>query len=152
MPQVKPERTGWRDEALSRRHRYWGFDVPAIDIDFLMLEYDRGRPVALIEYKRETAGALRLEEMQEHSSYQALMRLADRLPVFVVRYAADLAWFDVAPLNSAAFRQVPGLTHWSEAEYVRFLYRLRGRTIAGPVLAWLTQFAGQWPDSTREQA
>lgn len=37
-----PERTGWRDENLSRRHREWGFHCPAVDLGFLLIEYDTG--------------------------------------------------------------------------------------------------------------
>ena len=37
MAEVRPERTGWRDEKLSQRHRMWGWDCPAVDIDFLLL-------------------------------------------------------------------------------------------------------------------
>ena len=55
MPEVRAERTGWRDEELSQEHRKWGFDCPTVDIDFLMLEYDTGRASALVEYKNEHA-------------------------------------------------------------------------------------------------
>jgi len=30
------ERTGFRDEALSRRHREWGINCPAVDVDWLL--------------------------------------------------------------------------------------------------------------------
>ena len=48
---VAPERTGWRDEKISLRHRMWGFDCPAVDVDFVMVEFDRARVVAIVEYK-----------------------------------------------------------------------------------------------------
>jgi len=50
MREVRPERTGWRDLELSKRHRQWGWDCPGIDLDFLFLEYDRGKAVAIVEY------------------------------------------------------------------------------------------------------
>ena len=48
---VKKERNGWRDEAISLRHRLWGWDCPCVDIDFLLIEFDKSLPVALVEYK-----------------------------------------------------------------------------------------------------
>ena len=54
MMDAKAENTFWRDGALSLRHKKWGYDLPALDMDFLMIEYDHGIPVALIEYKLET--------------------------------------------------------------------------------------------------
>lgn len=39
------ERTGWRDERLSRRHREWGFDCPMVDCDFIAVEFDHKEPV-----------------------------------------------------------------------------------------------------------
>ena len=81
------ERTGWRDERISLRHRQWGDDCPAMDLDFLMLEYDRGKAVAVVEYKHERAAPLRTG----HPSLRALTDLGDRagLPVFVTRYSDD---------------------------------------------------------------
>ena len=35
---VPRERTGWRDEEISRRHRLYGVSCPMIDIDFLVSE------------------------------------------------------------------------------------------------------------------
>lgn len=37
--EVKLEKTCWRDLDLLKRHRVWGWDCPAQDIDFL--EYDK---------------------------------------------------------------------------------------------------------------
>ena len=48
MPEVRAERTGWRDEGLSQEHRKWGFDCPAF-------EYDTECASALVEYKNEHA-------------------------------------------------------------------------------------------------
>lgn len=36
------ERTGWRDEEISARHRIWGVNCPAVDLDFLMGVGDDG--------------------------------------------------------------------------------------------------------------
>lgn len=125
MPQVRPERTGWRDEAISRRHRLYGWDCPAVDIDFLVLEYDAAEPVALVEFKNEHAAFAD----PRHPSYRALRKLADRagVPFFGVRYASDFSWFRVLPLNRRALGRLPAKAVMTEEEWVSFLYRLRGR-------------------------
>lgn len=124
---VSEERTGWRDGRISDRHRQWGYDCPALDIDFLMLEYDAGKAVALVEYKHEDAPEVR----RSHPSIQAVIDLADRagLPAFVVRYADNFASWYVIPLNDharAVFATEGSLT---EAEWVALLYRCRGRSL-----------------------
>lgn len=120
---TRNERTGWRDLGLSARHREWGWDCPAIDIDFL--EYDRGKAVALIEYKHEKAR----QQKPSHPSFRALVDLADRasLPCFAVRYAVDFSWFVVVPLNGIAKDELSERVKMTEDQYVHFLYRLRGR-------------------------
>lgn len=123
---VRAERSGWRDEWMSRRHRdYYGFNCPMVDIDFLVTEYNHGRPVALVEYKHECAA----EMYVTHPSFQALVWLADgrKLPSFLVRYGDKGSWFEATPLNEAARRWVPQAQRMSEIEYVNLLYRLRGR-------------------------
>lgn len=129
---VKQERTGWRDSptgappSISARHRQWGWNCPALDIDFLMLEYDLGCVSALVEYKHEFAAKIRLN----HPSLRAVADLADRasIPALIVRYANDYSWFLVAPLNRVAREFLSGRHLMSEQEYVQLLYRIRGRT------------------------
>ena len=48
MPEVKKERSGWRDLALSLRHKMWGWDCPAVDLDFFFLNTTRGNPLHLL--------------------------------------------------------------------------------------------------------
>ena len=129
--EVKEERTGWRDLGLSERHREWGWDCPALDIDFLMLEYDNGSPVALIEYKHEYAPKQKIK----HPSIKALIRLGTAyrnegqsgIPVFGVRYSDSYSWFKVTPLNVVAGVHLKVATEFTEQEYVEFLYKIRGR-------------------------
>ena len=59
---VKEERSGWRDEMLSQRHRDWGFNCPAIDIDFLLIEYNSAKVKALVEYNMDEAFKLEAPE------------------------------------------------------------------------------------------
>lgn len=122
---VKAERTGWRDQKLSERHRLWGWDCPAVDIDFLMLEYDNGKAVALVEYKHQNAPMQKIT----HPTYQALIDLGNRakIPVFNVRYADNFLWWIVTPLNKIAQHYLPEQKKMTEQEWVAFLYQLRGR-------------------------
>ena len=121
---VRKERTGWRDLALSERHRRWGWNCPAVDLDFLLLEYDRGKAVAIVEYKHERAPL----QFPTHPSYQALIDLGDRagIPVFACRYASDFAWWRAIPLNRTAKLLIAGRKELSEPEWIGFLYRIRG--------------------------
>lgn len=124
MMQTRKERTGWRDEGLSNRHRQWGWDCPACDIDFLMLEYDKGKASAIIEYKNEHAAP----QYASHPTYQAMIDLGDRadIPVLAVRYADNYSWWRVTPLNECAKRYVQKRVELTEIEYVTLLYKIRG--------------------------
>jgi predicted nucleic-acid-binding protein len=129
---VSQERTGWRDRALSLRHRAWGWNCPAVDIDFVMLEYDMGFPVALVEYKHEYAQLVSLS----HPSYKAMADLCDRADIvfFCVRYSLDLTSFKVIPLNAKAKVYLSDRAVMTEVEYVAFLYKMRDREIPESVI------------------
>ena len=131
---VKAERTGWRDLRLSERHRRWGWDCPAVDLDFLFLEYDKGKAVALVEYKHELA----LVQHSTHPTYQAMIDLGNRasIPVFGVRYADDFTWWRVTPLNSWAKTFCEEQTTMSEEEWVTFLYHIRGYELPDSVFVY----------------
>lgn len=107
------------------RHREWGFDCPAIDIDFLLVEFDQAVAKAIVELKGENASPIN----PGHSSYRAIANLADRagVPFFAVRYANDLTWYHVIPINPEAKTRLGQSTTMTEEEYKSFLYRLRGR-------------------------
>ena len=124
---VSQERTGWRDQHISQEHRQWGFDCPALDIDFLMLEYDTGKAIGLAEYKHENAAPLNAS----HPSIRAIRDLAVRadIPAFVCRYADDMSWWYPTPLNGQAKAFLPEARHLSKREWVELLYRLRGRKL-----------------------
>ena len=124
MLEVKQERTGWRDIALSQRHRKWGWDCPAVDLDFLFLEYDRGKAVAIVEYKHEKAAP----QFASHPTYQAMIDLGTRadVPVIAVRYAADFSIWKVVPLNEKAKEWLPERKEMTEREWVTLLYNIRG--------------------------
>ena len=126
VPTVREERTEWRDLEFSKRHRKWGWDCPALDIDFLMIEYDYGIPIALVEYKNEYA----ITQHSSHPSYKALITLGNLadLPVFACRYSNDLLWYKAVALNDKAHEWLPERKTMTEREWVTLLYDLRGRS------------------------
>lgn len=124
------ERTGWRDEALSLRHREYGQNLPAIDIDFMLIEYDHEEPKALVEYKNEHAQPI---NVSKSPSILAMTNLANRaeIPAFLVRYADDFSWWKVLALNDrAALYLTDNLQIMDEAEWVSILYAVRGKQIS----------------------
>ena len=126
------ERTGWRDQALSERHRRWGRDCPGCDIDLLMLEYHRAEPIAVIEFKAEGAPRPDLA----HPNYRATAELATRarIPFFIAVYTRD--WiFTTFPGNELAEAWVSAGQRFSEAAFVSLLYDLRGLQPPTEVLA-----------------
>ncbi len=123
MPEVRPERTGWRDEALSQRHRRWGWNCPAADLDFLFMEYDRGKAVAIVEYKNEHAAP----QYICHPTYQAMIDLGNKagLSVFACRYSDDFSEWKVTPLNGKAREFLSERKTLTEQEWVKLLYGIR---------------------------
>lgn len=125
MKSVKQERSGWRDLALSQRHRRWGWDCPAVDLDFLFLEYDKGKAVALVEYKHERAAP----QYRTHPTYQAMIDLGTRaqIPVIGCRYAQDFSWWRPRALNAIAKIWIQAeQSQITERDWVTLLYRIRG--------------------------
>jgi len=128
--ETRKERTNWRDQELSNRHRQWGFNCPAIDIDFLMVEYNSGSPVALIDYKRYTGTINNVNP----KSFNAITVIANNsyIPFFVVYYWDKIWAFRVEPVNDIAKKAIEresNKTDFSEREFVTFLYRLRNINI-----------------------
>lgn len=121
------ERTGWRDEELSGRHRKWGFNCPAVDLDFLMVEYNLGSPVGLVEYKHFRAQTPDLK----HPTYRAIKQLAELadLPFLIAFYWPDCWAFRVTPVNARAQMVYSGNGLLTEQRFVESLYHLRGLKI-----------------------
>ena len=135
------ERHGKRDEILSAKHRRWGYNVPAVDIDFLLIEYDQAKAQAVIEY-RHANGIIR-----QDTSIKAITDLADRagLPFFIVRYryATDdgTLWRNDITIDTPAFFQIftcnqqaeqlwftQDVDTWlTEDEFRVWLHKIRGR-------------------------
>lgn len=129
------ERTGWRDESLSRRHRAWGFNCPAVDLDFLMVEYNLGAPVALVEYKDRRARQPDLK----HPTYRAINELADlaQLPFLIAFYWPESWAFRVHPVNAIARESYEDAMLLTERRFVKSLYYLRGLKVEDRVLSTL---------------
>lgn len=124
--QVKPEATGGRDELLlSAWHRKLGWDYPATDIDLLMIEYNYGKPYALVEYKRMNGKKI----SKNHPSFRAMSELANgvNIPAIVVRYSPELDMFRVSPLNTIARGLVPVTTIMTEDQYINLMGEMKKR-------------------------
>jgi len=130
--QVSKERTGWRDVELAERHRMYGWNCPAVDIDHLVVEYDAGTPVALVEMKHKM-GKLALET---NPNMIAIRRLADAsaIPFFQVRYSDGYKYYEVHPMNRYAKALVPERAVMDEYSWVIMLYDLRKRNPPQDVL------------------
>ena len=141
---IRQESTGWRDAWISQRHREWGWDCAATDIDGIgtqgvlkadtFLEYFHYQPVALFEYK--TYGSLEQLGMdkvkRDHEPVKRLATMAG-LPSFIVGYDAVAVQFQVHPTNEHAENFTVGEWRFggiartmTEVQYVGLLYRLRG--------------------------
>lgn len=128
MNSWRTERTGWRDSELSNRHGAWGFNCPAVDLDFVMMEYNHGKPCALVEYKHKNAKPID----PKHATYRALIALADGyscgpLPCFVAIYDPVDWSFIVIPLNEKAkshYSHCAGIK-LTERRFVKSLHLLR---------------------------
>lgn len=126
------ERTGWRDLEISQRHRAWGMNCPAVDLDFVLLEFNHGVPVAVVDYKH-CAKADPLEGLNEWA-VKAMSALynedGENLPFFVARYWPDTWSFKVLAMNDAARKWLPGTwVPMTEQQWVNGLHRLRRLTL-----------------------
>lgn len=126
------ERSDWRDKEISNQHRQWGFNCPAVDLDFVMLEYNNAKPCALVEYKHWEARP----PDKQHATYRALVALADGyrdgpLPCFVARYNPATWEFRVMPLNERAREHYKHCTdEWiPRHRFVTSLHLLRKRVL-----------------------
>jgi hypothetical protein len=150
MPQVKLERSNWRDPGLeniapgtgihscwdkefSHRHRTWGWNSPAVDIDYLicsgglfisipgemiMLEYNNAKAKVIVDYKRVGAPPI------SGANKEALLDLSLRagLPFLEVYYSPDYTHF-VVICHTYSELSRESLT---EEEYIAYVHELRG--------------------------
>lgn len=134
---VRTESTGWRDDWISQKHRSWGYDVPASDIDFLLVEYDRMIPKALIEHKTfGCKGQFGMDQVLKWHNPVSILGTMASIPTFIVFYDKDTCKFEVVATNSLAANMTgnKGSFGWdpiamSERQYVAFLYHIRKRPV-----------------------
>jgi hypothetical protein len=134
------ERTGWRDQEISNRHREWGFDCPAVDTDFLMVEYTEGRARAVVDYKH--AAGRGWFEGASHPNFRAqgdlYTRRGAQLPFWIAWYWPDVWAFRVLPINNSAVAWFgPRHLDLTEYQYVHSLHQLRQHVIDPTVAARL---------------
>lgn len=123
---------------LSDRHREWGDDVPMVDLDYLLVEYNHGVAVAVIDYKYHLA-SLGNTNKKTNSTLSGLYDSTGRqLPFFIARYWPDVWAFKLKAVNESGIKWLndalaslapdrAGL-EWvdlTEYQYVFLLYRLR---------------------------
>lgn len=123
---------------LSDRHRAWGDDCPMVDLDYLLVEYNHGTAVAVVDYKFHGATI----ERTNRRTFETLGGLYDstgrQLPFFIARYWPDIWAFRLKAVNESAVKWLndtlsslaPELcgAEWvdlTEYRYVYLLYRLR---------------------------
>lgn len=109
-------------DPISRRHRRYGADLTAVDLDFLL--YKGEQPIALFEYKLGLDRALPPGERRSTYAVSNLATLAG-IPFFLVKYDAETWTFKVESSNAPGRGLVPR-DLLSEAEWIDFLYSLRG--------------------------
>jgi len=119
------ERTGWRDQALSERHRLYGPNCPMVDLDWPVIEYDSGEVKALVECKCREPQQPNLKE----ANYRALASLANKAGIpFIIAFYSSVFWhYTVYPGNKLAEKSYTAGQAMTEIEFVTSLYRLRGR-------------------------
>lgn len=122
--------TGWRDGLLNVRHTYWGHEAPAVGMQFPMIEYDKGDPLAVISYQRR--GEQLPSGREVSRTYEAFGRLhretGEQLPFFTVQYDVRNWSYRVFSHNESARQFLDqGWTKMTEQQFARNLYRLRGR-------------------------
>lgn len=125
--------SGWRDSRLNLVHGVYGVPLPAAGMSLPMVEYDRGEPLAVINYVR------RDEQLPKGphvgAAFHAFSRLygphGTQLPFFTVRYDPRNWAMQLFAHNDPALHLI-GTPAWltvTEAHFVRLLYRVRGRTV-----------------------
>lgn len=124
MRSVPPQRNVKQDVNWIIRHRLYGFHVPCVDLDHVLIEFDRARICGFIEHKQAH------EPFREDShSVEAIRDGATRLEVpFMMVRSHYWPWrFEVVPLNE--FCKWDGIRRLNERTYAEFLYKLRGGVV-----------------------
>lgn len=138
------------DRMLSERHYKWGTDCPAVDLDFLMCEFNHGVPVAVVDYKWHGAD---IDRVNAHT-YRALSSFYnaryERLPCFIARYWPDTWAFSVLAINDPARKWLRdnGWVPMSEQQWVLLLYRMRKDALTAGDKAYISRLNKVRPPET----
>lgn len=126
----------WRDDRLNDWHRDNGFSYPVTGMPFLMVEYDKGEPVGLVNYIRRD---MQLPHgLDITGAYRAIGSLESpgvgRLPFLTARYDNHNWSYQLYAHNQEAadllYQVSPsGVAEGTELEFAKVLYAMRGRTI-----------------------
>ena len=136
----------WRDRELSERHMKWGETLPAVDMDFVLIEHSWGQPAAIVDYTRYDR--TRPFERTNQDALGNLYRLEfpydidaaigvdsfKRIPFLVVRYWPNYWAFEAEARNDEARRLLGGRSalECTEQEWVGLIRRARGFESAIP--------------------
>ena len=121
------ERTNWRDQGLSARHRTWGDNLYASDLDFILCEYNWSICCAIIEYKSEFATKPNFSSSQ----YKSLINLGNRAdcPLFSVIYSKDFSNYKITPLNDSAKLYFKNEIELNEEKFTKFHKYIREKEL-----------------------
>ncbi len=146
--------TGWRDQTLAVRHQHWDIPFPAAGMQLPMIEYDRGEPLAVLDYQPRNERLPTGPAVA--AAYEALGRLyrktGEQLPFLTVQYDVRNWAFRLYPHNKSAveFLDVQpndpdgGWRRMTEAQFVANLYRLRGRYVPDLASFGVTFESSSW--------
>ena len=130
MREVRKERTDWRDSRLDKIHNLFGYDCPCDNVEFLMIEYDQGTPVALVDYRlkgRNNSGPSK-------SVLELCKRRKEEIPFLVTYYEISnrqMKNIDVVCCNDSALKTIGNKKGISEKDYIKLMYSIREKIVPG---------------------
>ncbi len=116
----------WPGEIISYRHRDWGWDCPAVDVDFFVI--NNCAVAGIVEYKNMQSFS-KPSQFKAHPTGKALTNLAVKgkkdVPLIFVYYSGDLDKFKVYPIskNCYQYEEYFGV-YLNESRYFEFLNKL----------------------------
>lgn len=126
--------SGWRDAGLASWHESRGIGCPAPGMTFVMVEYDRGQPVGIVNYVRRGETLPRGKDVaRTYAGFGELSGPNGPLPFLTAVYDPYNWAMTLYAHNPAARALMPTdhkLNQVSEYEFAAILYRMRGRYIA----------------------
>lgn len=126
--------SGWRDAGLTAWHESRGIGCPAPGMTFVMVEYDRGEPVGIVNYIRRGEALPRGEDVvRAYAGFGELSGPNGPLPFLTAVYDPYNWAKTLYAHNPAARALMPydqKMNQVSEYDFAAILYRMRGRYIA----------------------